>query len=153
MRKLVFGLSVFLIGCGRLPYYKLVSIAPEFRGYVDDFIIEGHNVGRTIIIDNLSVFFTYKLGPNTPAQCTRCIANDCTPRISVNQDLWQGESDDYRRLVLFHELGHCVLFREHDTTTDGPHGQVTSIMYPSIQDTDIYYNYWGYYMRELFYGY
>jgi hypothetical protein len=148
-------LLLSLAGCNtKLHIEKLVSIDPTFQSYVNDFVREGKAVGKNIVIDNLSIHFTNNLTGETLGECfSYNHGTDGTPLILINSQDWLAEIDDYKRIVMFHEMGHCVLWREHITTFNGPFGYITSIMFPYIQnDVSIYYSNWSYYMKELFYG-
>jgi hypothetical protein len=43
-----------------------------------------------------------------------CNYNYRTPnKVTIDLGFWSRSGDRYREFVVFHELGHCVLFREH----------------------------------------
>ncbi len=144
------SLILILSGCARPGLIKTVSINPELKQYVDEFIDEGKRQGNIIIVDNLSVQFTTKLDEDTLGVCLR-YSNGTTPHVQINLLEYQIESYARKKVVMFHELSHCILNRSHINTWLG--GIVTSIMYPYIERDDMYLNNWDYYMRELFYGY
>lgn len=50
-----------------------------------------------------------------------CVRSDEEPnRVAVDQEAWASASFAFRELIVFHELGHCVLDREHlDDAVDG----------------------------------
>ena len=50
-----------------------------------------------------------------------CVRTDEAPnRVAVDQEAWAVASPSFRELIVFHELGHCVLDREHlDEESDG----------------------------------
>lgn len=81
-----------------------------------------------------------------------CYWNSHAPEL-VNIDLpfWNSASDLDREYVMFHELGHCVLFREHDNS-ENDQGYCLSIM--ASGTTDCVSAYWeenrAYYLDELF---
>ena len=50
-----------------------------------------------------------------------CVRNDDEPnRVAVDDDAWAVADQALKELIVFHELGHCVLNREHlDDEQDG----------------------------------
>ena len=145
--------SLLLVGCNRsLKIEKQVSIDPVFQTLVNDFVADGKANGRNIVIDNLIVRFTDKLTSETLGECFMYNGGqDGNPTILINYQDWIYETPTRQKVVFYHEMGHCVLFREHNVTYL-PNGYVTSIMYPYIQWDDVYLNNWVWYMWELFNG-
>lgn len=66
------------------------------------------------------------------------VAGSCTfssnqPRvIRIDRTIWEELPDVYREFIVFHELGHCVLFRDHDESADGQ-GNCLSIMRSGVE--------------------
>lgn len=52
-------------------------------------------------------------------------------RVMLLRGWWYVMSDDAHRVLMYHELGHCLLNRPHDTDIN-PDGAPASIMYPII---------------------
>ena len=144
---------LFLSACSTKPHTPVVHIDPAFQGLVTEFVAESQRQGRAISITDLIVRFTPSLSGDVLGECFNYHGQE-TNVILMDATDWEWESDEYRRVVLFHELGHCVLNREHDTTgriRDG-YCTATSIMYPSIDDVNMYVANWNDYMLELFTG-
>lgn len=55
-----------------------------------------------------------------------------TNHITIDQDFWDSAPPIYREFVVYHELGHCVLLRGHDESTDAS-GRCLSIMRSGLQ--------------------
>jgi len=72
--------------------------------------------------------------------------------IIIDQEFWDQASFILREMVVFHELGHCVLAQGHREDTD-EHGNCLSIMQSGTQDCNLLYNQTNreYYLDELFY--
>ena len=65
-----------------------------------------------------------------------CVRNDDEPnRVAVDQEAWSTASQSIRELIVFHELGHCVLNREH--LDDEQDGVCVSIMTSSLDGCEI----------------
>jgi hypothetical protein len=145
---LLFSLSLSSCSRGPIPG-KVVDIAPEFKPYVEDFIANGKNQNVSIVIDDLSIQFGAMHYSNSIGECyMHDRGTSGTPEIVINKAAWDSYSVTSREALLFHEMGHCVLWREHVSTWTG--SIVTSIMYPYIQVDSMYLNNWNYYMNELF---
>lgn len=65
-----------------------------------------------------------------------CVRNDDEPnRVAVDQEAWTNGSQAIRELIVFHELGHCILNREH--LDDEQDGVCVSIMTSSLDGCEI----------------
>lgn len=73
-------------------------------------------------------------------------------RVLVNQQWWNGSSatNDTKKVLVFHEMGHCQWRRAHDTRTFAG-GRPYSIMYPMIDMVMPYYlgGFKDYYISEM----
>ncbi len=90
-------------------------------------------------------------------------------KIYLRQDIWDSANDKSRRQLVFHELGHCNLVREHNSSAinigNGTSSSCifpVSVMYPQMFSTSCTYsgtspidfasNHWGDYLSQLFVG-
>jgi hypothetical protein len=71
--------------------------------------------------------------------------------ITIDRSFWTTASPLLREMVVYHELGHCILGRGH-TETSFANGLCTSIMRSGLGDCHDAYNFdnRSYYLRELF---
>lgn len=135
-----------LFGCG----YKQTSetyIDPAFSSYIKTFNDKGGpHVAFSIVFATLNV--TNELGV-----CIRYAPNDPKNTIEIDKIYWAVLSELSREQLILHELGHCVLGLNHDSTliTLGAYTNVPkSIMYPYEFGYAPYYNdYRSYYISEL----
>jgi len=156
-RSSYFFLLLSLFGCNRhLPIHKVVSIDPILQPYVNEFVQAAAANGHPVTIDNLSMHFVNTLPATTNGECYMMAeGNDGTPLIYINANTWPSWSEALRKGITFHEMGHCILWLEHDTTmiiTSRSDFIPRSIMYPYSLNDYIYLTYWNYYMNELFNG-
>lgn len=85
------------------------------------------------------------------------VAGQCTysnfepNRIIIDREFWDAASTLSREMVVFHELGHCVLLRGHDESTSGD-GFCLSIMRSGTLNCRDAYSVQNreYYLNELF---
>lgn len=102
MKQLIYMTLVLLSACG-----KVYQVDADFQPYVAEF--ERLGVKK---VDNLII--EYGETSNASAGAT-CYLGSGTPRIAVDKEGWSQIHDSQRRQTLFHEMGHCVLNREHTT--------------------------------------
>ncbi len=102
----------------------------EFTPIVESFLEEGRE--RGVVFDYTHMPYSIEYGVMQKNQLAMCINRE---KILVNQEYWSGMSAHCKELVLFHELGHCVLDLGHSSYDE-------DIMYPS---TDIRYGCDDYY--------
>lgn len=90
------------------------------------FEAEGLSRGKEIDVQgmDLTARFEYLEG-EVLGQCERY--SDGSKVIVLDQSNWDEASEIEKEFLLFHELGHCVLGREHDNSKDNK-GFCTSIM-------------------------
>lgn len=145
----------FLTACGiQTKEHKKLNVDPELQPYVTQFQMKSG-----IQIDDLEVVFRpLGINENTLGYCqqssrtvytngglTRNEYN--TPLIVINSDRWNydfANSPSDRELLMFHELGHCILKRGHSNNYQ------TSIMYPYHLGGQRYTNRYTSYLAELF---
>lgn len=140
-----YAIFLFLVGCGD---NSQATIDPAFEPYVARFVLEGTAEGKEVDISKLSVNFSDE---------TRSVAGgiefgSCTGHsIKIVRKFWQETSEANREALLYHELGHCVLRRQHLGGTEESLGIPKSVM---VSDSAIVAAYWrtnrDYYIHELF---
>ncbi len=71
-------------------------------------------------------------------------------RITIDLSFWRSANTSTRELVVFHELGHCVLFRDH-LEDENNQNTCLSIMNSGTSGCNVRYaNNREYYLDELF---
>jgi hypothetical protein len=133
--------SLLSSGCGSYTQ-KQNTIEPEFQQLVDLFELEQN------ITVNVDVVFK-KIDYPTVGLCWSNISNNQKKgiKIEIDPDFWNKSSDMKREELLFHELGHCVLNRDHDDSII--HYTIPkSVMYPYVFE-NAYKKYRSYYVEEL----
>lgn len=141
MRVLFLLAVIFVASCGSVdelhrelqPNKKeeeqTVDAPSELMPYVEEFEYLWDLYSPGSRINNLRVRFGKITQDNRP---TAVVAGSCfrqtgrSPRIVINTEIWQNITETRRKVLMFHELGHCVLFRDHIQ------GFNTSIMNPWV---------------------
>lgn len=153
--RAILVLCLLLTGCNQnLIPAKVFNVAPEFQQYYYYFVSSAAAQGTPLIIDNLVIRFDNL----SNGHIGECRDGDHgvrgTPTISIDRVSWDSESDLARMVTIFHEMGHCVLWRDHVATYQDDNGvyYVTSIMYPYQQVDSMFRDHWSYYLHEMFHG-
>lgn len=136
------GLTLFLLaiatGCQRTqpdPEPAQYSVPAEVEPYVQRFRAEIQKRGQTTATDNLIITFGQTRGEDVCGECRVQVGK--TPRITLSTDpsCWQQANQNEREGLIFHELGHCLLARQHRSDRF-PTGAYVSLMNPD--DVGVY---------------
>ncbi len=165
-----FNISILRIGiilvvgsifnsCSKDQHSPVLAINPEFHPYIERFERVASEVGTAVSITDLTIEFGK---PSTSSETGTCTWNEeSTPKITINPETWEKRNSDVEhQLIIFHELGHCILKRNHETNfIQNPSlndsvwekpSRPSSIMHPSLLDEQIYTDDIDYYNQELF---
>lgn len=142
--RLLPAFCLFLLGCGG------GFVDPELKAFVDDFSSSVRPVPPGLVIRfsenrNLpDVSGVYELKTN------RFLWFSTTEQIiEIDRNAFRGFSYFERRVILFHELGHAVMVRGHNSTFLSS-GCPFSLMAPNcITFTPCYQAHWADYLAEL----
>ncbi|MDP5171855.1 MAG: hypothetical protein NWR72_16520 [Bacteroidia bacterium] len=126
-------LPMLLVACRPDPVTPdLYEVPAIIQPYVDAFEMEAAKRGIELDISNLQVEFTTDLddgkGNEAAGLCHFQSASNPTPRIELDTTSFNWQNNLYHREILvFHELGHCILNRLH-RDNELPNGNIASIM-------------------------
>lgn len=103
-----------IFGCNKnpLPIYQVPDDAQVF---VDAFISEAAQRGVEIDISNLIISYTGEIEEVLCGSCNTTLEDPSVQKIVVikTESACYDNSEELEALI-FHELGHCILNREHD---------------------------------------
>lgn len=120
MRLFIILAAILTTGCAT-SYATFID--PEFRQYSSEFFDKSRAYIPPIVI---------KFGKVSPGDAAICKQfNNGQTEIVVSKQDWAWLRNYQRRGLIFHELGHCILNREHVET-------VFSYMYDTLQDEMFY---------------
>lgn len=143
----VYGIAAYITSQEEIPS----GIDPELKPYVVAFELEGKKyLGPTFHVPDMDIGFSRTR--HLPTHDGGTIIGMCDPYIPkrtvvFDRDMWPLHSAIEKEELVFHELGHCVLDRDHLTTK--VKNWPISIMYP--YDSIMTYNYYrDQYLKELF---
>ena len=145
MLRLILLLSVssMIVGCGQ--GFRAISpgiVDPEFQPYVDKFMELGN-------ISHMSVDMYFE--DQTGYIIGTCLVRGQERRIEIDPAWWWSANNLDREIVIFHELGHCVLNQRHrdNLLFDGCSGSVMNTYHIGSYCYGLHYDY---YIQELFSG-
>ena len=138
-------ISSLLSSCSKEP---ITSIDPALQRYVGDFLEVAKQKHVEVSFKNLIIEFG-DLEKNTYGTCSRSVEEDALKTITIDRSRFEGLSDPLRENLIFHELGHCVLSRNHNNSTL-LNGEPTSIMNAHLLSETVYSKNSNHYLEELF---
>lgn len=118
-------------------YYLLVLVCfscvddndSEFQNEVDQFLVSFENEalirGVDIEFDDLTLELEEISDNDVIGQCKSY--SDGSRMIVLEENYWNDASYDEKEFLVFHELGHCILAREHNNAQNN-NGVCISIM-------------------------
>lgn len=98
-------LSLLLISCAKPKDDTLAPTIAGFEAEVEYFKQEANNRGIVVNTDGLSIVYGTTVG-GYMAQCQ-------SKKITVSKSAWDQKLPLARLSLLLHEMGHCVLNRQH----------------------------------------
>lgn len=92
--------ALLLSGCAAQHPQTLESLR-------DSFVAEGASRGVALSTDVVAMTFV----PTLQHAAGRCFPNTTPKRVEISRAFWEDTfwSDDTRRQIVYHELGHCML--------------------------------------------
>ena len=136
-KNILVACVIILGGCqAEIDFTPVLSIPAQFQPSVDSFVAAASERGYNITVDNLIITYDSSLSSALCAGSNVTSSENniqkiiyINPNIKCWQNSWQLET------LIFHEMGHCILGREHDTSLL-PNGDAKSIMVPG--DVSLY---------------
>lgn len=120
----------------------------DFVGYYMNFLTYARSYGVNLPSKGLTIHFGKTGRPKDPRRSTIAECSIRRAEVVVDKTWWISFHESERENVMFHELGHCLLRREH--RNDMVKNHPLSIMHESSVDNSQYERFKGYYLKELF---
>ena len=137
--SLLLGITaLFITACE--PEFEVIHVVDApLQNYFDRFVDEAAARGLDVLYATSQVNAT--IGeidkPNVIGQCSWNQAHE--HNIVLDQDYWRTANDMQREFLVFHELGHCVLGRDHVDDADA-NNHCISIMSSGTGDCRVVYS-------------
>jgi hypothetical protein len=144
MKRLLFLGILMLMSCAPDPR-TIRGVDPEFNYYLDLYV---KIKGKPLYYD-IPIQFSSNMEPGEVGNCKRWGYYGYR-QITIDKTYWLSADTNHKISLIFHELGHCDLNRDH-VETRNHNGTPTSLMFPhnvGFIDADQ-----DYYFNELFYSY
>lgn len=130
-------MSYTLTGCGK-PELRL---APGTEVYVARFVSYAEEQGTPVELNKLTVTIDTGGFTERANELGKC-EYDNPRHISILKSYWEEADDLAKEVLMFHELGHCVLNRQHTTSR--------SVMTAEVPSDLDYGASHAFYVHELF---
>ncbi|OEK04671.1 hypothetical protein [Roseivirga misakiensis] len=108
------------------PYFIRFQEQGASRGLTIDLVAEGIT-GVIEVIDEENIAGTCNFNSRT------------SNHVMIDAEFWQLAPDLFKEFIVFHELGHCSLFRDHREGAD-QNGRCISIMRSGLEECRDNYN-------------
>lgn len=127
MRNIFLCFILICLGCSKDEDELIYNVPEEFQPIVEKFLEEASVRGFNYEITNLIITYSDELDIKYCGTCNSNIVNMSTQKIiSINTSIcWT--NDLQKEALVFHELGHCFLGRDHDASLL-PNGDPKSMM-------------------------
>lgn len=143
-------LCLLLTNCAQeIP--RKFEVPAEVLPYVIEFQYQAYVHNVPLKIDDLVVEFKQDLHIENAVGLCYYGNSTYTPRIEIAAWWWNFASNTQKEILVYHELGHCILGRKHDKVLD-IYGNPESIMYPSVLSAYHYEANKENLLKELFNG-
>jgi hypothetical protein len=151
IRGLLFGIVLILIYNHFHRRYGVID--PEFRDVYNAFQHEAILHHKSLNYANLTIeMYEPRVQDDVNGYC-ELSGDSAPPYIAIKRSKWNSVDAYGKEALLFHELGHCILHRDHINgliRDSNGHLIPQSIMYPYSFASTIYKDYREYYLDELF---
>lgn len=155
-----------------MTYDNTPYVDNEFKPHVQNFVKKSK--GKVLLKDVKNLSITFDKFDEDSEVIGYCLYIPLYPKIVINQDWWyKNESKIAREALIFHEMGHCILYRGHAEETLNNEllakfermlfnmgildkkeplrdGCPASYMHPRLLSHYCMFKHYDYYMKELF---
>jgi hypothetical protein len=132
---------ILLCSCGKEQEY--IRIDKEFIPYYNSFIEDGKQRNKILNPKFLIIEFG-NLQPKYAGICYMPV------RVIIDSIIWKQSTETRKKMLIYHELGHCLLYRLHDDKIEERSGYPQSIMNTYLFNEAIFKYYEKDYIDELF---
>lgn len=129
------------------------EIAPDLKPFVDAFISEAESRGLDIPYPSKALIIFGKDSQFEDGSVGLCYMYVLGRplQIFVDKRYWSHISMAQKTVLMYHELAHCLLNKEHTSVTMPENDFCpNSIMNPSIINEECFNKYYNHYLNELF---
>ncbi len=152
LQTLILSCLLFLNSCTVVNMRsEHVYVDSQLADYVARFAAVAKTQNVSVNTDEVSIFFsTINMSVKNGVTVGYCYREYIRPTIIIDQRWFQLYNESKREVLLFHELGHCLLHRKHCDVEDNH--QPISLMTTYVADSDDYSSNREAYLKELFHA-
>jgi len=136
---MILVLSTALFSCSSDEFNNYNNTDSELWDYYSEFEVEAQKRGVTIDLNSLDLESSISEISENGVAGTCQYHSENPNRIRIDKTFWNGASELLREMVVFHELGHCVLYRGHFENFNED-GICLSIMNSGLADCRVHYS-------------
>lgn len=155
-RSISFLIIFFILSCNDSIYVEVQQVQfpgvdellwPHFTAFQKEGRARGVNID--LVQANISGEISNITEDGVAGTCQ--YGSHITNHVTIDQSYWNRSSYNDREYVVFHELGHCFLIRDHNDLQDR-NGVCISVMHSGLTNCRSLYNSANrdYYLDELF---
>lgn len=140
MKRFVVALFIFALGCSNDDSlnFSTVFVEEDLQEYFNLFETEAAERGQIVDLQKAGIqgYIESNLNGSIVGQCR---ISDGERSVTIDAVYWRSATLYEREMLVFHELGHCYLERDHD---DGANrnGTCKSIMHSGLTNCRMSYN-------------
>jgi len=110
---LILFISILIFSCSDDGSVSDVNIDPEIQPYVDRFLAEAAQRGINIDLEESGLDIRFEIDISTADYAGVCRFRLGSNEIGIDRERWDASSERRKEWLIYHELGHCVLDRDH----------------------------------------
>ena len=129
-----------LLGCQKdEPVMNELYVNPELQPYFDLFVEEAaaRGISVDLVEEEIEGYIQNIADRDVIGQCA--YNANAPSKVTIDSPYWNRSDDFEKEFVVFHELGHCILTRDHLDESNGE-GHCLSIMHSGLGDCEFTYN-------------
>lgn len=132
LRPVLFACAIWLLSCSDdTKFVPIYDVPAEWQPFIERFEQEATARGVTLDITNIVIQYDGALDESLCGQCNSLSMDKRVQKIiSINPTAVCWFTEEAKEAFIFHELGHCILGREHDPSLL-PNDSPKSIMTPN----------------------
>ena len=160
-------ISILISACGKEKSFVDPELQPLFNEFMEVSRSYGHNPKTSNLIVNFGSLSGNKAGACKEVKTLYINGTKTQKEVIVDREFWDGSTTATQEIIMFHELGHCLLGQGHDNNDSIPVSYTDeegttwntfaepSFMAPStVQDVEplLYAVLKPYYLEKMFIG-
>jgi hypothetical protein len=125
---IVFLLIIASCGSAPPPSKGNDAVGVDFKPYYNEFIDDLNLRNKRVAHSGITIRFDVMRSPINVGECHYSYPNHT---VKINKNYWDKSSDTVKKIIIYHELGHCMLYRDHNNQLNSIN-QPMSIMYSKV---------------------